>query len=276
MIYSIEAFIHSPNEKHTLRQWSNALADRGLVILVDDFLAVGVDKEAEDIQIFAKSWMANVLHTTSSLAEIAEQLKLELVLDRDLGSEYNINRWNYGNKLPDMAPTKRKSHQGWLGSKMRQRLMIEGKLTYRLVVFQKKGGVKSPNIDGNVLDSQIQGVKANRAGWEEEAECNAVRTITANEQPLVLEQIFPEHRTGKGSGGGGKMKCISGWYCCGMGETWWENLNANRTDNTSYLKLPKSLFGDYMDKIVEHLNKFYSTLPEGSTGKFLDIGGTGK
>lgn len=145
VIYSIEAFIHSPDEEHTLKQWAKALADQGLVILVDDFLAVGVNKDAEDIQIFAKSWIVNVLHT-SSLTEVAERHNLKLVLDRDLGGEYNINKWNYGKKFPDMAPTNRKSHQGCLGSKMRQRFMIGGKLSYRLVVLQKQGGVKSPNI----------------------------------------------------------------------------------------------------------------------------------
>mmetsp|Transcript_34819 Transcript_34819/g.40298 ORF Transcript_34819/g.40298 Transcript_34819/m.40298 type:complete len:80 (-) Transcript_34819:685-924(-) len=60
-----------------------------------------------------------------------------------------------------------------------------------------------------------------------------------------------------------------------MGEKWLDNIDLHRTRNTEYLKLPKFLFGNYMNKIVEHWNKFYSTLPEGTAGNFLDIGGTG-
>lgn len=167
-IYSIEAFIHSPDENNTLKQWSKALADKGIVILIDDFLTIGVDKNAEDIQVFKKSWMGYVLQTTSSLTDIAERHNLKLVLDRDIGSEYQVNKLNYQNKKPkQMMPEKGKSHQGWLGSKMRQRLMIEGKLTYRLVVFQKKGGAKSHNIEKRD-DDDIVKVKAAKFSVEDE------------------------------------------------------------------------------------------------------------
>jgi 2-polyprenyl-3-methyl-5-hydroxy-6-metoxy-1,4-benzoquinol methylase len=138
-MYSIEAFVHSPDERNTLKQWSEALAKGGIIVIIDDFLSVGVDKEAEDVQLYAKSWMSNVLLTTSSLADMAETFGLELIIDRDLGSEYQVVKRNYRNKLPDIRPTKEKHHQGWLGSGMRQRLMVQGKLTYRMVVFQKKG-----------------------------------------------------------------------------------------------------------------------------------------
>ena len=50
----------------------------------------------------------------------------------------------------------------------------------------------------------------------------------------------------------------------------------NRTHNTPYLKLEKSLFGNYMEKMVENLNSFYAKLPSYVSGKFLDIGGTGR
>ena len=138
VIYSIEAFIHSPNEYNTLKAWSKALEANGIIVIIDDFLSVGVDKKSDDIQLFAKSWMWNVIRTTSSLAAIAEKYDLELLMDRDLGSEYQINKLNYGNRLPDISPTAEKSHQGWLGSGMRRKLMLEGKITYRMVVFQKK------------------------------------------------------------------------------------------------------------------------------------------
>merc|ERR1740124_82170 len=131
VIYSIEAFIHSTNAYDTLKAWSNALAKDGLIILIDNFLSVGVDKNADDIRLFQKSWKANMLYTSTEILSIAAEYQMELVLDRDLGSEYQIVKNNYGNKLPELISTEKKSHQGWLGAGMRQRLMIEGKLTYR-------------------------------------------------------------------------------------------------------------------------------------------------
>lgn len=262
VMYSIEAFIHSPDERNTLKKWSEALADGGIIVIVDDFLSVGVDKESDDVQLFSKSWMANVLQTTSSLSDIAEKFGLELVVDRDLGSEYQVVKRNYRNRIPDIRPTKKKNHQGWLGSGMRQRLMVEGKITYRLIVFQKKGGMKSSS-SSVALSQVVQG------------QCASVPLAPDNESLLDFQPLEAEHRTGKGNDGGSKQKCISGWYCCGQGEEWWDNLESKRTHNTSYLKLDKSLFGNYMDEMVEHLNTFYRQLPSGVKGKFLDIGGTG-
>mmetsp|Transcript_16224 Transcript_16224/g.19814 ORF Transcript_16224/g.19814 Transcript_16224/m.19814 type:complete len:1003 (+) Transcript_16224:128-3136(+) len=273
--YSIEAFVHSPDEQNTLKKWSEAMADGGIIVIIDDFLSVGVDREADDVQLFSKSWMANVLQTTSSLADIAEKFQLDLIVDRDLGSEYQIIKRNYQNKNPDIRPTEAKNHQGWLGSGMRQRLMVEGKLTYRLVVFQKKGGMKSNSIEGIALTS-TGGIKPTSVtGKTVQDQCTSVPFVVGEESRLELEPIEAEHRTGKGNNGGSKQECISGWYCCGKGEEWWNNLDANRTHNTAYLKLSKSLFGNYMDKMVENLNSFYSQLPSGVKGKFLEIGGTG-
>lgn len=265
VIYSIEAFVHSPNERHTLKAWAEALADEGIIVIIDDFLSVGVDKEADDIQLYAKSWMSNVLQTTSSLADIAEKFGLELIADRDLGSEYQVVKRNYQNKVPDIRPTGKKNHQGWLGSGMRQRLTVEGKLTYRMVVFQKKGGMKSTSKSTSAGLSQVA-----------QGQCTSVASAHEGEPLLDFQPLEAEHRTGKGNDGGGKQKCISGWYCCGMGEEWLDNLQSKRTHNTNYLKLDKSLFGNYMEKMVEHLNAFYRKLPSGARGKFLDIGGTGR
>lgn len=137
VIYSIEAFVHSPNERKTLKKWSKSLKENGIIVIIDDFLNVGVNKTDADIELFSKSWMANVLQSTESLNDIAERFGLNLILDRDLGSEFQVNKRNYRNKLPVIVPTEAKNHQGWLGSMMRQQLMIKGKITYRLIVFQK-------------------------------------------------------------------------------------------------------------------------------------------
>ena len=262
VIYSIEAFIHSPDERHTLKNWSDALSDRGIIVIIDDFLSVGVDKNADDIQLFSKSWMGNVLQTTSSLSDIAEKYNLELIVDRDLASEYQIIKHNYRNKIPDIRPTENKNHQGWLGAGMRQRLTVEGKLTYRMIVFQKK----SPESTSSTLSSRATS-----------SQCSSIPTVEDKDSPLLnFEPLVAEHKTGKGKNGGETQKCISGWYCCGKGDELWETLDSKRTHNTAYLKLDKSLFGNYLDKIAEHLNQFYPQLPLDAKGKFLDIGGTGR
>jgi len=84
---------------------------------------------------------------------------------------------------------------------------------------------------------------------------------------------------GRVPGGGSKIACISGWYCCNQGLEWHDHLEGHRTDNTAYLKLDKSLFGHYVDVFAKHLNEHYGTYPalstEKSRGRFLDIGGTG-
>lgn len=152
-IYSIEAFVHSPDERNTLKTWAEALDDEGIIVIIDDFLSVGVDKEADDVQLYAKSWMSNVLQTTTSLADMVGTYGLELIVDRDLGSEYQVIKNNYQNKLPNIQPTAKKNHQGWLGSGMRQKLTIEGKLTYRMVVLKKKGSQPKTKLElKNVQD----------------------------------------------------------------------------------------------------------------------------
>mmetsp|Transcript_40952 Transcript_40952/g.41610 ORF Transcript_40952/g.41610 Transcript_40952/m.41610 type:complete len:244 (-) Transcript_40952:125-856(-) len=86
--------------------------------------------------------------------------------------------------------------------------------------------------------------------------------------------------SGRGKGGGEKLACISGWYCCNQGSEWFDHLEAHRTDHTDYLKLDRNLFGHYVDVFAKHLNEHYHTYPaasssSGSRGRFLDIGGTG-
>ena len=61
IIYSIEAFVHSLDERHILKTWANALADEGILVIINNFLTVSTDKECEDMQLHAKSWMSNVL-----------------------------------------------------------------------------------------------------------------------------------------------------------------------------------------------------------------------
>mmetsp|Transcript_24578 Transcript_24578/g.52964 ORF Transcript_24578/g.52964 Transcript_24578/m.52964 type:complete len:747 (-) Transcript_24578:1197-3437(-) len=141
-VYSIEAAVHSPDLKNSLKAWSEALLPGGVIIIIDDFLSVGVHRDDPDVDLFARSWIATSVHTTVEIASWADQMGMPLVRDRDLGSEFQIIKRNYRNKVPELTDENGRVHQGWLGSKIRQKLMVEGKISYRLIALQKKGTVK--------------------------------------------------------------------------------------------------------------------------------------
>jgi len=261
-IYSIEALIHTPDLSKTLKEWSEHLADGGVIAIIDDFLSAGTSKDDEEVVAFSKSWLANILVTPTEMGKVARKFGLEVVENRDLDAEYRINELNYRNKMPDIKPDRGRSHQGWMGSKWRQRLMLEGKLTYNLLVLQKGGRTPIASSFSTIPNDSKT--------------CSTVPSKKSEDDPSAqFNEITPQLMSGKGKGGGDKMACISSWYCCNKGTEWYENLDANRTDNTAFLKLSKDLFGHYVDSFAKHLNEHYKTYPEGAAGRFLDIGGTG-
>jgi len=257
-IYSIEASIHSPNLSNTIKAWSDALEPGGVIVIIDDFLSVGVSRDDPDVDLFAKSWIANSVHSTTEVADMAEKNNMALVQDRDLGSQYSIAKLNYRNKAPKLRDEAGRVHQGWLGSKARQKLFLDGKITYRMIVLQKHGDIS---------------IEA------EHATCAAV--ATSHEDETLAVEIRPTLMTGKGKEGGAQQECLSGWYCCGKGEEYWDDMAATRTESTKFLTLPRELFGDYLTSFAKHLTEFYQTYPadypgqDNKKGIFLDIGGTG-
>lgn len=137
-IYSIEAVIHSTDIANTFQAWSDHLhPEHGVVVLIDDFLMPGADKKDSDVDNFARSWLANSLVTVTELNQIARRVGLELVESRDLLAEYRIVALNYRNQIPSLQPGQNRNHQGWMGSKYRQKITVEGKLGYNLLVFRK-------------------------------------------------------------------------------------------------------------------------------------------
>jgi 2-polyprenyl-3-methyl-5-hydroxy-6-metoxy-1,4-benzoquinol methylase len=249
-IYSIEAIIHSTDIKKTMEIWSSHLAPGGIIAIIDDFVSAGTDINEDGVQAFAKSWLANSLVTPTELGAIGRKFGLEVVENRDLDAEFRIIELNYKNKAPDIKPFGGRTHQGWMGSKWRQRLTVEGKLTYNMLVLQKPG--------------------------KPSTECAGIPSKSADDQGAAFTTITPQLMSGRGNKGGDKMACISGWYCCNKGLEWYDNLEANRTDNTSFLKLDRDLFGHYIDSFTKHLNAQYQNYPASTKGgRFLDIGGTG-
>ena len=138
-IYSIEAAIHSPNLAASIQAWSDALEPGGVIVLIDDFLSVGADRDHPDVDLFARSWLANSVHSTKEIANFGTKSDLKIVRDRDIGNEYEVIKLNYRNKVPELKDEQGRAHQGWLGSKVRQRLTVQGIMTYRMVVLQKNG-----------------------------------------------------------------------------------------------------------------------------------------
>lgn len=187
-IYSIEAAIHSPKLASTIKAWSDALKPGGIIVIIDDFLSVGVSRDDPDVDLFARSWIANSVHSTTEVADMAQQSGMALIEDRDLGSQYQIAKLNYRNTMPKLRDESGRIHQGWLGSKARQRLFLEGKITYRMIVLQKNG------------DSM---------GASKQATCTAITTAGKGEETMVVE-INPTLMTGKGKEGGKQQECLSG------------------------------------------------------------------
>ena len=103
--------MHSPDLKQTLKAWSSTLHRGGLIILIDDYRAQGVDPDDEEVILFQKSWLANSVPSTTEIAEWAEELGMQLIRDRDLGSEYQILKRFYRNKKPTMVDDHGRVHQ---------------------------------------------------------------------------------------------------------------------------------------------------------------------
>mmetsp|Transcript_64507 Transcript_64507/g.76385 ORF Transcript_64507/g.76385 Transcript_64507/m.76385 type:complete len:234 (+) Transcript_64507:116-817(+) len=148
VIYSIKALIHSTNFSHTLQIWSQRLNTGGLVVVIDDFIAkdaaemtaetqsdgVASGTEAE-LQLFCQSWLASSLSTVEGIIDEAKAHGLELVKDFDVGEAYQVVKFNYRNQVSEIDD--KRKHKGWLGGQLRQRLTVTGKITYRMIVFQK-------------------------------------------------------------------------------------------------------------------------------------------
>ena len=272
VIYSVEAMIHSTDIHATLRAWAEHLhPHHGSIVVIDDFLMPGASKDDPEMQFFQKGWMANSFYTVTQLASIARQYGLELVESRDLLAEYRVIELNYMNQAPNLNPDGTKTHQGWMGSKWRHKLTVEGKIAYNMIVFQKIGAHKVSMesllaFANRAASSQMATVDSPNAKAEgQEAEtCQALPTISDGDSAAPFTKITP------------KNECISSWYCCDQGTQWFDNIAAKRTHEHGFLKMERTMFGNYMDVFAKHLNKLYETMPEGYTrGRFLDIGATG-
>lgn len=265
-IYSIEAAIHSPDLAATLRRWAAALAPGGVVVLIDDFWTNDAKREdyAEAELVFRRAWLANSPVSSLELREMAGAVGLFLASNRDLGEEYDVVGLNYQNTAPALSSEKR-SHQGWLGALARRILTVGGVLQYRMIALRKP----APQDKGDAAGRKLE---ARRQQHSEGAARDGGRGT----------EVLSQHMSGHGQGGGQKVQCISPWYCCGKGLQLWDSMQARRTGRkVGYLQLGREVFGDYMQVFASALTGHYEALAArrgkggGTTGRFLDIGGTG-
>ncbi|EOD26967.1 hypothetical protein EMIHUDRAFT_236144 [Emiliania huxleyi CCMP1516] len=220
-IYSIEALIHSPDVGATLQAWSRHLEPGGAVAVIDDFLAdhppptvLREPEIARALAAFRSGWLAVGLCSPARLAAAAAAAGLRLVENRNIGEEYQVVARNYRSLAPKLPnESEWKSHQGWFGSIARRILTVRGVVEYRLLVLAKVGAVPLPSR-------------------------------------RRLGQIESRHMSGVGRSGGSRMACISPWYCCGQGVKLWDEMNATRTDSLSFLRLPRAIFGNYMENTM--------------------------
>ena len=232
-------------------------------------------------------WLANVLITPHEFEKLANSFGLEMVENRDLLKEYDVVKINYRNHKPEIKPIADRTHQGWMGFKWRQRMTVEGKLEYNMIVFKKTTGKEPPRrlIDGDekaAMKSAAAALAVEFAdGSDSDSGVCASVPSSKDDSHAEFTEITAQLMSGKGNNGGKPITCLSGWYCCDKGAEWYDNLDVHRTDNTVYLRLDRKLFGHYIDVFAKHLNEHYKTYPEVSStsaatkGWFLDIGGTG-
>jgi 2-polyprenyl-3-methyl-5-hydroxy-6-metoxy-1,4-benzoquinol methylase len=271
VIYSIEAMIHSVDIQKTLKAWAEHLNPKhGSLIIIDDFLmpSAAAERNTTEIQLFQRGWMANTLYTVTELNNISRRYGLELVESRDVLAEFRVVELNYRNKVPPLSVEGTRSHQGWIGSKFRHKLTVEGKIGYFMLVFRRRGA-KKPNLKMEQpplkLDASnpLQSTTTRSITTSDESTCASVPTASESQQKTFANITS-------------KDECISSWYCCDKHKEYLHKLDTKRTHTHGFLVMDKSLFGNYMEAFAKHLTLFYQSIPaDYKSGRFLDIGATG-
>jgi len=133
-IYSIEALIHSLNISRTIEIFSQKMKKNSRLILIDDYVSSTSKTNDVVYNPFRLKWMANSLVSVSELEYICSRYNLKLIVKRNLGDEFEINKYNYNNRK--ILVENRKVHQGFIGGDYRRNLYIDNLLQYWLLVFE--------------------------------------------------------------------------------------------------------------------------------------------
>jgi len=157
---------------------------------------------------------------------------LVLKKDFDVGIAYDIINLNYHNTIP-VIEDKRK-HQGWLGGKLRHKLTVQQKISYRLLVFSKEVLINSRKLNHSSTSC---------------AEVTTTTTFNNEMKHVIHPELFTGVKTSQQ-----KMECISGWYCCDKAQEWLRFIEANRTNSYNYLKVPKKFIWILFETVCNAFN----------------------
>jgi len=150
--FSIEAFVHASAAEKYLAEISQYLKKGGKLILIDDFIRDGINRNTLDsvaqkaIADFEYGWMVNSLKTKNQLSEIAADYDLRIIEEEDLTPYMRNNtlkhkwigflvfsfRWLY-----DLLPQKSPYFRSWIGGKGKQYCLRHGILQYKKIVLVK-------------------------------------------------------------------------------------------------------------------------------------------
>jgi cyclopropane fatty-acyl-phospholipid synthase-like methyltransferase len=145
LVFSIEAFVHSPDADRYLHQAARALRPGGTLVVCDDFLTdadpPGSARAARWLDEFRAGWRLGSLVTVDQIATLAAGHALTLIRDRDLTPALELrrprDRWIAA--MVPLARVLRPPGEYWrslVGGNALQFALIHGLLSYRFLEFQ--------------------------------------------------------------------------------------------------------------------------------------------
>jgi hypothetical protein len=135
-IYAIESLWYS-DWRYTLKVWGNHLQYGGRIAIIDDFAVNHSSANNDpDIQGYVDGWMLKAVTAVEYLCLFARRnANLRCLQIRDLTEEFDVNKYNYGNRAPKWNSTW--THQSYKGSYYRWKCSMDGLLVYALVSLEK-------------------------------------------------------------------------------------------------------------------------------------------
>jgi len=135
-IYAIESLFHS-DWRQTIEVWGKHLEQGSRIAVIDDFAVNQSSAMTDpDIQGYVKGWLLKAITTVDNLCAFATKIAgLRCISVRNLTLEFDINKNNYGNKVPELKI--KYAHPALKGSYFRGKSSINGLLIYALVCLEK-------------------------------------------------------------------------------------------------------------------------------------------
>ena len=143
VVYSVEAFIHSPNAEAYLAEAARLLNPGGRLILIDDFRAESAPENHYWLEAYRRGWHASNLQTVPHVDSLARARGLRLIANRHLTPHLRLRALpnamavalhEAGRRLPLRHPL----WPSTLGSMALQQALQLGLIEYRCLVWEKE------------------------------------------------------------------------------------------------------------------------------------------